>query len=443
MRRVLLASVLSVVAMIGMLTAPLACAQTPAIPDTPAGVVLKAWLDAFNSGDSARMEAYYQKYQPDMNAANQLRFRDQTGGFDLLSIERSDPTRLLFTAKEHKGETTAFGLIEVSPTEHNKVTTWRLQAMGANVPASATHIDAAERARVIDGAIAQLGEFYVFPDVAKRMGDSLHARAGRGAYDADDNGLIFALQLNDELRAISHDKHLRVDFSARALPPQPAAPPRRTPEVIARQQAQMDAINCGFDKAEVLPDNVGYLKFDMFADPELCGPTAAAAMSFLAGTRALIIDLRENGGGSPAMVTYVASYLFSKRTHLNDLWERKSGGTEEFWTRDSLPGRKFGGEKPVYVLTASRTFSGAEEFSYDLKTQKRATIVGETTGGGAHPVSGHRIDEHFIIGVPMARAINPITHTNWEGVGVEPDVKVPAAEALTTAQKLIRQKTQP
>ena len=143
------------------------------------------------------------------------------------------------------------------------------------------------------------------------------------------------------------------------------------------------------------------------------------------------------------MVTYIASYLFSKRTHLNDLWERKSGGTEEFWTKDSLPGRKFGGEKPVYVLTASRTFSGAEEFSYDLKTQKRATIVGETTGGGAHPVSGHRIDEHFIIGVPMARAINPITHTNWEGVGVEPDVKVPAAEALTTAQKLIRQKTQP
>jgi C-terminal processing protease CtpA/Prc len=95
------------------------------------------------------------------------------------------------------------------------------------------------------------------------------------------------------------------------------------------------------------------------------------------------------------------------------------------------------------VLTAARTFSGAEEFSYDLKTQKRATIVGETTGGGAHPVSGHRIDEHFIIGVPMARAINPITHTNWEGVGVEPDVKVRAADALTAAQKLIRQKTQP
>jgi len=92
----------------------------------------------------------------------------------------------------------------------------------------------------------------------------------------------------------------------------------------------------------------------------------------------------------------------------------------------------------VYVLTSARTFSGAEEFSYNLKSLKRATIVGETTGGGAHPVSGHRIDEHFMIGVPFARAINPITRTNWEGVGVEPDVKVPAADALATALKLIR-----
>jgi C-terminal processing protease CtpA/Prc len=138
------------------------------------------------------------------------------------------------------------------------------------------------------------------------------------------------------------------------------------------------------------------------------------------------------------MVAYVSSYLFSTRTHLNDLWERKSGKTEEFWTRDDIAGRRFGGEKPVYVLTSARTFSGAEEFSYNLKSLKRATIVGETTGGGAHPVSGHRIDEHFMIGVPFARAINPITRTNWEGVGVEPDVKVLAADALATALKLIR-----
>jgi C-terminal processing protease CtpA/Prc len=204
-------------------------------------------------------------------------------------------------------------------------------------------------------------------------------------------------------------------------------------------RAQMDELNCGFVKVEQLDGNVGYVKFNGFFDVGACGATASAAMSFVAGSRALIVDLRDNGGGSPAMVAYISSYLFSARTHLNDLWTRHSGETEEFWTRDDIPGRRFGGEKPVYVLTSARTFSGAEEFSYNLKSLGRATIIGETTGGGAHPVSGHRIDEHFMIGVPFARAVNPITRTNWEGVGVAPDVKVPAADALAAALKLARE----
>ena len=177
----------------------------------------------------------------------------------------------------------------------------------------------------------------------------------------------------------------------------------------------------------------------MFADPEVCGPTATAAMNFLANVDALIVDLRDNGGGDPKMVAFVSSYLFSTRTHLNDLWTRKTSSTQEYWTLE-VPGKRLGGEKPVYVLTSKRTFSGAEEFTYNLKNLKRATIVGETTGGGAHPVSGHRVDEHFMIGVPFARAINPVSKTNWEGVGVEPDVKVSAADALSTAQKLAADK---
>jgi C-terminal processing protease CtpA/Prc len=205
----------------------------------------------------------------------------------------------------------------------------------------------------------------------------------------------------------------------------------------------MERINCGFVKVEQLPGNIGYLKFNMFASPDMCGPTASAAMNFLANTDALIVDMRDNGGGDPSMVRYVSSYVFSTRTHLNDLWNRKTGETQEYWTLDTIPGKRFGGEKPVYVLTSSRTFSGAEEFSYNLKMLKRATIVGETTGGGAHPVAGRRIDDHFMIGVPGARAINPISKTNWEGVGVEPDVKVAAADALTTAQKLATEKIKP
>ena len=410
-----------------------------AIPTTVAGSVLHAWLDAFNSADTARLAAYARQYDPSYDPKSEMTFRERTGGFQLLSVERSEPRRVEFVAKERAGETTAYGLMTVSDTGPLRVRDFRLAALGPNVSPADLHVDAATRQRVIDGAIADLDSFYVFPDVAKRIADSLHARLGRGAYDAYPNAMSFAFRLNDDVRAIGHDKHMRVDYSARPLPVQQASS-TPSPEVVARRQRQMDEMNCGFVKAEQLEGNIGYLKFNAFADPELCAATASAAMTFLAGTRALIIDLRDNGGGSPAMVSYVASYLFSQRTHLNDLWTRRTNKTEEFWTRDSLPGRRFGGEKPVFVLTSTHTFSGGEEFAYDLKSIKRATLVGETTGGGAHPVSGHRIDEHFMIGVPFARAINPTTHTNWEGTGVEPDVKVPAADALTTAEKLARDK---
>jgi retinol-binding protein 3 len=415
------------------------------IPKTPAGEALRAWLDAFNSGDTARLDAYHRRFEPDMTVGDELAFREQTGGFDLLTIERSEPRHLEFTVRVRNSPTTAYGVLDVSSAEPVRVKTRSLQAMGPNASPAMLRIDAVARARAVAGVAALLDTFYVFPDVARRMGDSLRARVARKEYDGYANGVMFAMRLNDDLAEIAHDKHLRVDYSARPLPPEEprpiGAPPRApSPEDQAREREFLDRINCGFVKAEQLPGNVGYLKFNMFADTAICAPTASAAMTFLAGTRALIIDMRENGGGSPGMVAFVSSYLFDRRTHLNDLWTRRTGKTEEFWTRDSVPGRRFGGEKPIYVLTSARTFSGAEEFTYNLKNLKRATIVGETTGGGAHPVAGHRIDDHFIIGVPFARAINPITHTNWEGVGVKPDIMVPARDALATAQKLLREK---
>ena len=416
-----------------------------AIPKTPAGEALREWLDAFNSADTARIAAYFRRYEPDEPSGGELGFREQTGGFDLLTIERSEPRHLEFTVRERNSPMTAYGVLDVSSTEPVRVKTRRLQAMGQNVTAAALQIDAMARASAVAGAAALLDTFYVFPDVARRMGDSLRARLARKEYDRYANGVTFATRLDDDLAELSHDKHLHVNYSARPLPPEPsrpvgAPPPAPSPADQAREREFLDRINCGFVKAEQLPGNIGYLKFNMFADTAQCGATASAAMTFLAGTRALIIDLRENGGGSPGMVAFVSSYLFDRRTHLNDLWTRRTGKTEEFWTRDSVSGRRFGGEKPVYVLTSARTFSGAEEFTNNLKTLKRATIVGETTGGGAHPVAGHRIDDHFMIGVPFARAINPITHTNWEGVGVKPDIMVPASEGLATAQKLLREK---
>ena len=141
------------------------------------------------------------------------------------------------------------------------------------------------------------------------------------------------------------------------------------------------------------------------------------------------------------MVTMIASYLFDKPTHLIDIYNRKEDSTVQNWTLSYLPGARLT-KQPVFVLTAQRTFSGAEEFAFDLKNQKRATIVGETTGGGAHPVSGHPVGDYFMVAVPFAKSLDPVTKTNWEGTGVEPDVKVSAADALDTAEKLALGKIQ-
>jgi retinol-binding protein 3 len=411
----------------------------PAIPDTPAGHTLKAWLEAFNSGDRALMDAYYRKYDPSKSVENEKRFRDMTGGFEVLKVVKSERLHLEFLVKERRSDTQAIGKLEVNDAEPALVTSFGLRAIppGTSLSDLDFKVDAATRARVIDGAILNLNEFYVSPETAKKMGDAVRTRQKKGEYDSVNDGDTLAKMLTDNFQEVSHDKHLNVDFSPARIPERPAGPPNA--DQVAQYQKDMEKMNCGFDKVEILSGNVGYLKFDMFADPEICGPTAVAAMNFLANVDAIIFDLRENGGGDPKMIALVSTYLFRKPTHLNDLWERKSDTTSQYWTLPYVPGKLLD-QKPAYVLTSKETFSGAEEFSYNLKNLGRATIVGETTGGGAHPVSGHRIDDHFMIGVPFAKAINPISKTNWEGTGVEPDVKVNAADALATAQKLVAEK---
>jgi C-terminal processing protease CtpA/Prc len=268
------------------------------------------------------------------------------------------------------------------------------------------------------------------------MGEAVRARQKRGEYESVTDGNDFAAMLTEHFREVSKDKHLAVSFSPVPLPERPAGP---NPDAAAQYRRQMERMNCGFEKVELLAGNIGYLKFNMFADPDVCGATAVAAMNFLANVDAIIFDLRENGGGDPKMIALISTYLFATPTHLNDLWERKGDKTQQYWTLPYVSGKRLE-DKPVFVLTSKRTFSGAEEFSYNLQNLKRATIIGETTGGGAHPVSGHRIDERFTIGVPFARAINPVSKTNWEGTGVNPDVPVPAVDALSTAQKLATEK---
>lgn len=415
-----------------MLSAAVASAQT-AIPDTPAGKTLRAWLDAFNSGDRAKVEAYVKTFaSPEQSVERMMGFHDQTGGFDLLSIESSEPLMIRFRVREKASPIVAIGSLQVKDAQSGVVESFSLRAIPPGSVVENVTLDAEGRQRVIDGVARYLKESYVYPDLAQKMEDAIRTDQKRGEYASITDPDAFAARLTKDLQAVSHDKHLHLNYSPVKIPPEGHGP---SPEEEAQFRKMLEQTNCAFQKVEILSRNIGYLKFNAFPDPAVCGPTVVAAMNFLAHVDAVIFDLRENGGGDPKMVALISSYLFDKPTHLNDLYNRQEDFTTQYWTLPYVPGTTLA-NKPAFVLTSKGTFSGAEEFTYNLKNLKRATIVGETTGGGAHPVSGHRIDDHFMIGVPFARAVNPITKTNWEGAGVEPDINVDAPQALDTAIKL-------
>ena len=296
-------------------------------------------------------------------------------------------------------------------------------------------IDAAMRSEVIEGVLEKLNAYYVFPEVAKEMEKAIRTRLEGKEYESITSAAVLCETLTEHLREISHDKHLRVSYSHEPHP-MPDSEAKPSPKEREKWRRMAGLRNFGFEKVERLGGNIGYLDFRGFMPPELAAETAIGAMAFLANTSALIIDLRHNGGGSPAMVAFMCSYFFdAEPVHLNDLYHRPSDRTHQWWTLPYIPGKRYV-DKEVYLLTSHRTFSGAEEFAYNLKNLKRATLIGETTGGGAHPTGGYPINEHFGVGVPNGRAINPITGTNWEGTGVLPDLDVPAELALLTAHHL-------
>jgi hypothetical protein len=272
---------------------------------------------------------------------------------------------------------------------------------------------------------------YVFPEVAQRTADHIAARAEAGHYDHLE-GRDLAAALTRDLRAFTKDRH----FSASALPEGWTPPEERDQErqepFDPRQHAPY-----GVQKVERLAGNVGYLDLRGFHPAEHAGDAILSAVRLLQGSSTVILDLRKNGGGDPATVQLLCSYFFdaAEPVHLNSLYFRPADSTTEFWTNAEYPDLVMP-ETPVYVLTSPYTFSGAEECAYNLQTRKRATIVGETTGGGAHPVDGYAVANTLMLMVPVGRAINPVTNTNWEGTGVAPDVAVPADEALDTALRM-------
>jgi len=408
------------------------------IPDTPAGHTLQAFLDAFDSGDHDRIAAYVKEYDPDNNAEGLTSFSGQTGGFTLTSIVRSAPDRLTFLVHGRGDNIDAYGVLQLSSITPPRVKRLIIRALPPGAKLDDIQLDAAIRQKTIEAISANLTEYYVYPDVAAKMIAAVQEHEKKGDYNSITDGNEFADALTRDLRAVSNDRHLFVAYNPYTSPEQPGSssgPHEPSPAEQARFRSMMEQQNCTFSKLEILDHNIGYIKFGAFPPPDICGPTVVAAMNFVAHTDALIFDLRENHGGDPEMVDFMVSYLFSHSTHINDLTNRHDNETHQYWTLPWVLGPRFV-DQPVYVLTSHETFSGGEEFTFDLKTQKRATIVGETTGGGAHPVRGMPAGDHFTIGVPFGRPINPVTKGDWEGTGVEPDVKVSAADALTTAKKL-------
>jgi retinol-binding protein 3 len=237
------------------------------IPDTPAGKVLRAWLDAFNSGDRAKMEAYIKTFDPQQSVERMMGFHDQTGGFDLLGIESSEPLLIKFRVKEKASPTVGIGRIHLKDAKSEVVESFDLQAIPPGAVVENIKVDTAERQRIIDGVVKNLNEFYVYPDLAQKMADAVRANQKAGDYDAISDPDALADRLTKDLRAVSHDKHLRVDYSPVKLPPEEQNEQKPTPEQEAQFRKMLERTNCSFQKVEILPRNIGYIKFDAFPDP--------------------------------------------------------------------------------------------------------------------------------------------------------------------------------
>ena len=280
----------------------------------------------------------------------------------------------------------------------------------------------------------KLNDEYIFPKKAEQFAAHIKELQAQKAFTKINDCDMFVNTINEQLMSVTADKHLHVTFSPFVIPEETA---ESKAEFAAHEAEFMKSLNYGFEQVQRLPFNIGYINLLLFADTKKGGAQLESAMNLLSYTNALIIDLRESRGGEPAMVDLIASYLMNKRTNTSNIYYRKEDRLEQRFTEDTVSGKHYGQQRPVYILTSKDTFSAAEDLAYTLKHLNRATIIGEVTGGGAHPGDMVRLTNHFEGFIPNGRSINPITKTNWEGVGVQPNIKTTADNALNVAQQHI------
>ncbi len=304
-------------------------------------------------------------------------------------------------------------------------------------PGTLPSIDGAARAAIVDSVCAVIDSIYVLEKPAKQIVTELKSALAAGEYDDFTDPALFAKRLYDDCQRVNHDGHFRI-FALAPLDPSQAAPGQdESPIDVERRKRFFKENNYWFKKAEILPCGIGYLRFDAFANGDEAFKAAAAALNFVANSNAVILDLRNNGGGNASMIRFICGYLFPEEKHLINWDIRAEGKTVQSYSADFVPGKRIA-EQPVYILTSRNTFSAAEEFTFDLRNLERAIIVGDTTGGGGHTVSQYVFDfDKYRIGirVPYGRAYNPENNEGWEGVGVIPHIPVPSDKALEVAKE--------
>ena len=416
--------------------------------ETPVMARFLAWLDAFNTGNRETLLSYHNQHfdykvvsRHVTTIDSEERVSNWTGGFDIKKYqEQPSPTVVTIIMKERRSWQFARATMEVDSLPPHPVIRFEIDPIGTPVeflgrddPKPPGPLDESKRKRLIERIASEIQTNYVFPDVGEKMVAEVCRHLTNGDYDSMTEGERFADTVTEHLRNVSHDLHLRFFYGPSRPPPKDETPAERL-----RQHRRM---NFDFGRIDRLEGNIARLVIYGFVhlDEEIAPGIREGIgqiMSQVADAAALLLDLRENGGGDPATVALVASYLFdSQPVHLNDIYYRNDNSTKEYWTSPEVPGARFGGRKPIYVLTSKDTFSGGEELAYDLQCLRRATVIGETTGGGANPSDGHEIDDWFHIVVPVGRPINPVTKTNWEGIGVVPEIAVPATYALEEGRR--------
>lgn len=287
-----------------------------------------------------------------------------------------------------------------------------------------------EPAPVIDETARLLTEHYVFPEVAEQLVGLLRRRLAEGAYDVEAAEELAGLVTAD-LQSVNGDRHLRLKHHVDPVPTKEGA------ATLESMRRDFDASLGGAPRVQLLDGGVAVVELAPMLFPlEWAAEPLGAALTLASRAQALIVDLRANRGGDPDAVAFVCSYLLDERTHLNTMYWRRGERSEQSWSLPHVPGARFGGSKPLYVLSSTSTFSAAEELAYDLQQLGRAVVVGEPSRGGAHPCQGWTVHPHLEATVPVGRAVNPVSSTNWEGTGVQPDVPCAATEALDRAHAL-------